>query len=135
MLKLIVGLSKKAGLPDFGSVGASCSVEVELISTQLQHDPDTFQQQARQAFDACAQSVNEELARQQGQGAGTPTNNAPTANGSSQRRDRARKATASQIRALHAIADRNHIQLAEAAACSLWHQVSPKTCRSPRPLR
>jgi hypothetical protein len=34
-LKLQVGLSKKAGLPDFGSIGASCSVEVELNGTLL----------------------------------------------------------------------------------------------------
>ena len=32
-LKLNVGVSRKVGLPDYGSVGASCNVEVELDST------------------------------------------------------------------------------------------------------
>lgn len=32
-LNLNVGLSKKIGQPDFGSLGASCNVEVELGSS------------------------------------------------------------------------------------------------------
>ena len=42
-LRLNVGLSKKLGLPDYGSLGASCHVEVELESTLLQSDLDAFQ--------------------------------------------------------------------------------------------
>jgi len=40
-LKLNVGVSKKLGLPEYSSVGASCNVEVELDSTML-HDLDGF---------------------------------------------------------------------------------------------
>ena len=41
-LKLNVGLSKKIGLPDFGSLGASCHVEVELDGALLRTDLDGF---------------------------------------------------------------------------------------------
>jgi hypothetical protein len=62
-LKLNVGLSKKIGLPDYGSLGASCHVEVELESSLLQTDLDGFQERAQRAFTACCQAVNDELAR------------------------------------------------------------------------
>jgi hypothetical protein len=62
-LKLNVGISKKLGLPDFGSVGASCNVEVELASSADAGDPSVFQEQIRRAFSACAQAVDDELAR------------------------------------------------------------------------
>lgn len=64
-LTLNVGLSKKIGLPDYGSHGASCHVELELDSHVLERDPAEFQQQARQAYAACRQAVDEELAREQ----------------------------------------------------------------------
>ncbi len=112
MLKLNVVLSKKVGLPDYGSIGALCSVETEMNNGVLQHDPDGFQQQARQAYAACAQAVNDELARQQGQSASPPVTNGHTANGNGRRRNGARKATGSQARALHVIADRQGVDLA-----------------------
>jgi hypothetical protein len=37
-LKLNVSLSKKIGLPDYGSLGASCHVEVELDGSLLEGD-------------------------------------------------------------------------------------------------
>jgi len=45
-------------------LGASCNVEVELDSSFLQQNLDGFQQQVRRAYVACAQAVNNELARQ-----------------------------------------------------------------------
>lgn len=49
-LKLNVGLSKKVGLPDYGSLGASCHVEVELESSLVLQDVDAFHQHVRRAY-------------------------------------------------------------------------------------
>ena len=62
-LKLNVGLSKKVGLPDYGSMGASCHVELEVDGTLLQQDLDRFHQHVQRAFVACRQAVQDELAR------------------------------------------------------------------------
>ena len=64
-LKLNVGLSRKVGLPRYGSVGASCAVEVELDQGLLFHDIDTLHQKVQEAFAACRQAVAEELDRQE----------------------------------------------------------------------
>jgi len=64
-LKLNVGVSRKLGLPEFSSVGASCNVEVELDSTLLQSDLDGFHSQVRGAFTAACRAVDDELVRLQ----------------------------------------------------------------------
>ena len=67
-LKLNVGVNKKIGLPDYGSLGTSCYVEVEVDGHLIFDDLDAFQQKVRQAYVACAQAVNDELARQRPDG-------------------------------------------------------------------
>jgi len=54
-LKLSLGLTEKHGLPDYGSIAASCHVEIELESTLLRNDLDDFHRQVRHA--RCATSA------------------------------------------------------------------------------
>ena len=58
-LKLNLCLSKKVGQPDYGSLGASCHVEVELDGALIQNDLDGFHRHVRNAYVACQQAVNE----------------------------------------------------------------------------
>jgi hypothetical protein len=64
-LKLTAGIARKMGLPNYSSVGALCHVEVELDGGLIQQSSEAFHAQVRQLYAACAQSVDEELARQQ----------------------------------------------------------------------
>jgi hypothetical protein len=62
-LKLNVGVSRKIGLPDYGSVGASCNLELELDASLIERDLDSFQARVRDVYVAAQQAVNDELAR------------------------------------------------------------------------
>ena len=70
-LKLCVGTSQKVGQPDFGSLGASCEVEIELSPSLLQDDLDTFHRHVRTAYVACRQAVSDELARHESRSTGS----------------------------------------------------------------
>ena len=107
-LTLNVGLSKKIGQPDYGSLGASCNVAVELDGSLLQSDLESFHRHVRNAFIACRQAVTDELNR--GQDHASTNGDGQKAN-AKPRRDNTRRATASQVRALNAIADRQRIDL------------------------
>ena len=139
-LKVNVGLSKKVGLPDYGSLGASCHVEYEADASLLHTDLEGFHRQVKNAFIACKQAVQDELHRHQSadsaaqpasngqhQGNGTAngqngnghagsqgksqSNGHASTNGNNQRRSNGRKATASQVRALEAIGNRLQLDL------------------------
>ena len=116
MLKLNVGFTKKIGEANFGSRGASVNLELELDST-LVGDADRLRERIKQLFVMAKASVNEELVRVQSNGACAngdgKTNGQPNGNGHSagRRRDGTRPATASQVRALGAIAERRKLDL------------------------
>ncbi len=127
--KVNLGLSRKAGLPDFGSIGASCHVELELDGQILDGDLDRFRQNVRRAYQACREAVENELAREGGialpqtrppsNGNGHSTGNGQhRANGNGypngsngHHRGNGRSSTQSQVRAINAIAGRNRIDL------------------------
>jgi hypothetical protein len=69
-LRLNIGLTKKVGQPDYGSVGASCHLEIELDQTLIVSDPDGFQERVRRTFTVCRQAVEDELSRHHSAGAG-----------------------------------------------------------------
>jgi hypothetical protein len=123
-VKLSVGLSKKIGQPDFGSLGASCCVEFEIDRSLIEHDLAAFHEKVRGAFTACQRSVEDQLASQQSNhnsapsnghnGNGHPTNGNSGGNGNGRgngHRGHARPATASQARAIRAIAGRQRVDL------------------------
>ena len=62
-LKLTIGLSRKCGLPDYGSLGASCQLEMELDAALLSQDPVGLGDQARRAYVACSEAVADALQR------------------------------------------------------------------------
>jgi hypothetical protein len=64
-LTINVSVSRKLGLPSFGSVGASCATQIELDPFVLSA-PETLRQKIHDAFDVCRQAVNDELARTAG---------------------------------------------------------------------
>ncbi|MGA2068383.1 MAG: hypothetical protein ABSG86_25645 [Thermoguttaceae bacterium] len=77
-MKVNLGLSKKLGLANFGSVGATCNLELEMDQSLLQCDPEAFQQRVRRIYAIAAQAVSDELARQAGtQPAGAAAGNMP----------------------------------------------------------
>jgi len=64
-MRITAGLSRKQGLPGYGSVGASCQLEFEVDVGLLEHDLDGLHERIRSAYAACSQAVSDELTRQQ----------------------------------------------------------------------
>jgi hypothetical protein len=62
---LNVGLSRKVGLPDYGSLGCSCNVQVELPANLVFDDLEAFHRQVKSAYVACSQAIGDELGRHQ----------------------------------------------------------------------
>lgn len=129
-LSVSVGLSKKVGLPAYGSLGASCHVEFELDGGFPPDNHEAFLAQVRQAYAACTQAVEEQLAQPPALSAAAalptgPVNGVEHANGHANGYRRhagtgqyrgngsggPRPATVNQLRALHAIAGRQGVDL------------------------
>jgi hypothetical protein len=130
-MKLNVGVSQKVGLPNYGSVGASCNLEMELDAGLLEKDLDAFHDRIRAAYVAAHQAVHDELARlhppaNSGIGAPSPararsfaSNGTTRVNGDGSVATRvqsngartSRPATANQVKAIQAIARRQNTDL------------------------
>jgi hypothetical protein len=75
-----VGLSKKIGTANYGSVGATCNISFEAGYDLLERDPAAFRQRVKDTFTACRDAVAEELAGHQ---SAANVNSQPAGNGSS----------------------------------------------------
>ena len=129
-MKLNVGLSRKVGEPNYGSRGASVNLELELDNS-LVEQPKRLRERIRQLYQLAKASVDEELNasgglpsngqhptsdnhnghgidryRMNGNGSNNGANNGHTSNGHGPR-----QATSSQVKAIHAIASRNRIDV------------------------
>ncbi len=135
-MKLSVGFSKKIGMPNFSSKGATVNLELEVDST-LVAEPDRLQERIRDLFGLAKASIEEELhveptppainvQHSTGQAATTTrqphasgrngtarsTTNGYRSNGNGrQSANNPPPATASQVRALHAITNRLGLNL------------------------
>lgn len=69
-LKIIVGITRKLGQPDYGSIAATCNAEVELPLSQPQDDLNAFQRHVRNAYVACEKAVDAQLAECQANASG-----------------------------------------------------------------
>lgn len=114
-VRINVGLSKKVGQQNFGSLGAVCNVEFEIDGGYDNGSTDRFQDAVRRAYAACREAVESELAAHdqsskpqlEGQHQAPATNRIANQSSGS----KARGATTSQVRAIHAIANRSGIDL------------------------
>jgi hypothetical protein len=107
-MKLNVGISRKVGEANYGSRGASVSFDVEL-EANLVHEPQQLRERVRYLFGLAEEAVEEELRGHGQEGLNDRNSNGHGGNGN--RPANGRKATVSQVRAIHAIAVRNGVDL------------------------
>ena len=120
-----VSFSQKHGQPDFGSVGAGCSLEFELDTTLLEKDSTALREQFDLAYLTCRQAVPQQLTRFESS-VSVLTRVLSHSNTNGQRPSR--PATQSQQRALWAIC--NHHGLNLEAVCRDEFDVSAADCLS-----
>jgi len=112
MLKINIQHSRKIGLPNYGSKGASVHFEVE-VDHGLAEQPQALRQKIRELFVQAQAAVREELHGPETNGTQRPATNGhqqPATNGHQRPQ---RMATSSQVRAIHAIANRQRANLSE----------------------
>jgi hypothetical protein len=114
-IKINIGVTKKVGQPNYGSRGASCHVEFELDGSWDTAGAARFQEAALKAYASCRQAVDTELAQPEVTAVVSPNSSINGAfqatHGEANEAAPSRRATASQIRAIHAIAKRGRVQL------------------------
>ena len=116
-LKANVGLSRKVADNHYGSRGASINIELELDSSLI-GEPAKFQEKIRQVYGLARSALHEELNGGNGHATGSANgSNADTssANGNGTKQangSRPRPATQSQVKAIHAIANNQRLDLA-----------------------
>jgi hypothetical protein len=111
MLKLNVGLSKKIGEANYGSRGANVNLEVELESG-LVSQPEGLHERIQHLFGLARAAVEEEL-NPDGHQDGHDTNGERHQRPTQDHSRNGRRATESQVRAIHAIAHRQSVNLTE----------------------
>ena len=121
MMRIGVNWIRKAGEANFGSRGAGVSLEVE-VDSGLVREPDKLQAKIDYLFGLAKSSVDAQLNgnshlepapptdASEGDGNGRHNGNGHS-NGKGARRTNSRQATDSQVRAIHAIANRQRIDL------------------------
>ena len=107
--KLSVGLQKKLGLPGYSSIGASCHVEFEVETSLMESNLEGFHKKVHNAYSACQQAINEQLARYQSAPPSLNDPSRPQLNvqinpNAQQVRQESSRATRNQIRSIFAIA-------------------------------
>jgi len=72
-IRINIGVNKKIGLPEYGSAGGHCNIEIEADNSVL-NDAEQFLQRVRDAYEMARQSVEEELTHHRlGNAAGQPS--------------------------------------------------------------
>jgi hypothetical protein len=106
--KITVGLHRKIGQPNYGSLGASCEIEVVLEDPEF-NNADLLATRIEQAYGTCRQSIARELATAPHE---RSTEVTEPLGPSGDHAVPARSATEAQVRAIRAIASKAGVQLA-----------------------
>ncbi len=116
--KVTVGLQQKIGQPNFGSIGASCSIELHLDDDEAAR-PEVLSSRVRQAFAQCRDCIAKELLLHETTPSGDllkserPSSDQKRIPERSTSSDHApRTATEAQVRAIRAIASKAGLSLA-----------------------
>jgi hypothetical protein len=115
MLRINIGTNRKVGEANYGSRGASVNLEIE-VESGLAREPDKLQAKIDYLFDLAKTSVDAQLAAGNQDSTGDARDhdgNGSHANGNGHDRPQrnGRAATASQVRAINAIAGRQRTDL------------------------
>jgi hypothetical protein len=107
-LNLNIAMSRKIGEPNYGSRGATVGLEMEVDSS-LVNQPQQLHKRIARLFRLAKESVDRELDGHGNEVAQCAASNSATAGQEAP----VRPATANQVRAIHAIANRQNLELTE----------------------